>query len=132
MGKREILINLFKIFFFASMAIMFYLIFPINITIKQFLAPIAITFFGISIISLVVYSFLGLKLKAPKYFENVMIGVAGGLSVWVFSTIDFSFKNGFLLGINDILTKVGFSLLIILIGYSIVKKSHKSPQPPKH
>lgn len=126
MSKKEILIQIFVVSFFASLILMIFVsLAPVEISIKQFFAPIGLTLFGISIISLVVYSFLGLKLEAPKYFENVMIGVAGGLAVWVFSTINLSFEEGFWLGINDILIKFGFSLFIILLGYKIIKKSRK-------
>lgn len=83
---------------------------------------ISITSLGIFLISLLINAFWGIKSIDVDYFRNVMIGVAGGLAVWVFSGADFTFKNGFWLSINQFLIRMGFAIMILLIGYSICKK----------
>jgi ABC-type uncharacterized transport system permease subunit len=115
------------IFYFSILLLIIVNFIPFEIKIKQIIAPVAITLFGLSLVIVLLRGFFDLKLRDFDYFRNVLIGIFGGLTVWFFSTIDFSFPNGIMLGINDILVKLGFGMMILLIGYKIVgrKKDEK-------
>ncbi len=99
---------------------------PFELKIKQIISPIAITLFGLSLVTILISGFLDLKLKDFDYFRTVLIGIFGGLTVWFLSTIDFSFSKGIRFGINDILIKLGFGIIVLVMGYKIVgRKNNK-------
>jgi ABC-type uncharacterized transport system permease subunit len=95
---------------------------PLALRAKQIIMPIAITLFGLSIVIFLFSAFGELRVKDFEYFRAVLIGILGGLTVWFLSTIDFSFPDGIMLGINDILIKLGFGIMILLIGCKFVRQ----------
>ncbi len=114
----------FALFFAGTLMLMFYK-YILNEQPATFLFYITISSLGVGLVSLLLNSFLSMKDYDLDYFKNIMIGISGGLAVWVFSEIDLSFKEGFWLTINEFMIRVGFSLMIILIGYSLYKKKNE-------
>ncbi len=98
---------------------------PLKQEIKYIIAPIAVTLWGLSLVILIFSSFWKFKIKDYDYFRNVLIGIFGGLTVWFFSTIDFSFPNGIMLGINGILVKLGYGMIVLVIGYKLLERKEK-------
>lgn len=113
------------VFYISILLLMLVNFIPLKLKMKQIIAPIAITLFGLSLVIVLFSGFLDLKLKDFEYFRNVLIGIFGGLTVWFFSTIDFSFPNGVMLGINDILIKLGFGVIVLIIGYKFIGRKGK-------
>jgi fluoride ion exporter CrcB/FEX len=97
---------------------------PFELNIKKIIAPIGITLFGVSGLIAILSHFWKFKLEDYDYFRSILIGIFGGLTVWFFSTIDFSFPNGIMLGINDIVIKLVFGILILVIGYKFLRRKN--------
>ena len=118
---EKIIVWSFSIFFVSTLTLMFYKYF-LNAVPPFLVSYISATSIGIGLVFLLLNRFLSLKDSDLDYFKNIMIGVSGGLAVWVLSEIDFTFKEGFWLTVNGLLVRAGFAIVIILIGYSICKK----------
>lgn len=108
--------------FFTSVLILMFYTYFLDAKPPVFIIYITLTSMGVGLVTLLLDDFLSIKALDLDYFKNIMIGISGGLAVWVLSETDFSFKEGFWLTINGFLIRLGFSIMIILIGYSICKK----------
>lgn len=88
-------------------------------------------YFGITFMGLfLLFVYLGFVFHTIKeidrnYFRNVMVGVSGGLAVWVFGGIKWDISKGFWLAINGVIAKVILSLAIIFIGFLVYRKLEK-------
>ena len=109
------------IFISSVLVLMFYKYF-LDVKPPIIVIGITITSIGVFLITLLLDRFLSLKDSDSDYFKNIMIGISGGLAVWVLSETDFSFKEGFWLTMNGFAIRVGFAIMVILIGYKICKK----------
>ena len=124
--KNKTIDRIARYIFYSSILLLIIVNFvPFDLKVNQIIAPIAITLFGISLLLVILSSFWDFKIKDYDYFRNVLIGIFGGLTVWFLSTIDFSFPNGTMLGINDILLKLGFGIIVLVIGYKLVGRKKK-------
>jgi len=127
MKKIELFVLFAQLSFIISIILMSLITFNVvKLSTKQFLAPIAITFFGLSMVLFLLFIIFNLKNIDFEYFRNVMIGIAGGLAVWVFSTINLNPSDGLLIGLNKIMVKVGISLMILYFGYVICRKKKET------
>ncbi len=124
--KNRLIDSIAGYIFYTSILLLMIINFTsLELKIKQIISPIAITLFGLSM-SLILFSgFLDLKIKDFEYFRSILIGIFGGLTVWLFSTINFKFPNGIILGINNVLLKLGFGIMVLLIGYKICGRDGK-------
>lgn len=96
---------------------------PVSILYKQILAPIAITLFGLSTFFFLVYLVGNLKQVNYEYFKSIMVGISGGLAVWISTTINLNLiHQDLLLGLNEIMSKIVISLGIIIVGYLFYRK----------
>ena len=121
--KIKDILTISRISFLASTFLMILIAFAgLSLGIKQILAPIAITLFGFFLVTFLFSMFINLKNEDSDYFRNVIIGIAGGLAVWFFSGINFSFPNGILLGLNDMIIKLAISFMVLYLGYLVCKK----------
>lgn len=111
----------FSLFFISVLILIFYIYF-LDESPPVFLSYVVATSMGVGLVFLLLDRFLSIKDFDLSYFKNIMIGVSGGLAVWVLSEIDFSFKEGFWLTVNWFLVRLGFAIMVILIGYGICKK----------
>ncbi len=113
-----------KIFILSVLVLMFYKYF-LDVKPPIIVIGITMTSIGVFLITLLLDRFLSLKDSDLDYFRNIMIGISGGLAVWILSATDFSFKDGFWLTMNGFLIRVGFAIMVILIGYSVCKKKNE-------
>ncbi len=124
MNKQKLFENVVSYsfgFFFVGTLIMMFFFYILKQTPPLTLSYFSITSFGVFLVTMLFNSFLSLKHIDIDYFRNVMIGISGGLAVWIFSGVDLAFEDGWL-SINSLIVRLGFALMIILIGYSVCKK----------
>jgi len=123
--KERMIDKIAKMIFWVSLPLLVIIgLVPLKNEIRYIISPIMITLWGISLVMIILSGFWDFKIKDYDYFRNVLIGIFGGLTVWFFSTIDFSFSNGIMLGINNILIKLGFGVLILVLGYKLLRKNN--------
>jgi len=118
-------INISLVVFLISSLISFCYIYLLGINPPTLVIYISITTLGIVLVSVLLERLFCLRDIDLDYFKNIMVGISGGIAVWLLTEIDFTFKDGFLLTINGALIKIGFSLVILLIGYGIYKNNSK-------
>ena len=85
---------------------------------------VSITSFGLFLVTFLIKYYLApLKKLDIDFFRNIIIGITGGIVVWILSTTNLSsFRTDFWLSSNNLLVKLGFAIFTILIGYIICKK----------
>lgn len=113
------------VFWISSLLLLIVSFVPLERKIKYVISPIALILWGISLLIVVSSGFWDLKIKDYDYFRNVLIGIFGGLTVWFLSKIDLSFPNGIMVGINDILIRLIFGVMVLVIGYKLVGRKEK-------
>lgn len=88
----------------------------------RYLIYAGVTFLGLFLLSIYLsFVFHTIKKMDKDYFKNIMVGVSGGLAVWVFSGTKWDMSKGFWLAINGIVTRILIFLGIIFIGFVIYR-----------
>jgi Co/Zn/Cd efflux system component len=130
--KMKKTIPLFNTLFISMFILSAFILFSIQYIFEKtpysFISYIAITSLGLFLVINLVGYFTSIKKMDIDFFRDIIIGIAGGSAVWILSTTNLSsFKINFWLSINDLITKIGIVIILILISYIICKK----PKPPR-
>lgn len=112
-----------SIFFLGGILLMFYK-YLLNAKPHPLIFYITVTASGLFVlIYIIIYYLMPLKKLDLNYFRNIIIGIIGGIAVWILSSTTYAaFKEDFWLSLNNLIIKVGMAIFIILIGYIVCKK----------
>lgn len=96
-----------------------------SLTFGKFFIGVSMTCIGLEL-SLICLGFVtNIKKVDFEYFRMVMIGIVGGLVVWILTGLNLSSKGDFWISLNNVIIRGLISLSIIVIGFIISIKRKK-------
>lgn len=124
--RQKLTLFIDRIFFFTfigCVAVLMFYYYILHEVAHPFVFYIAASSAGLfTIIWLVKGYLLPLRTLDLEYFRNIVIGIIGGIVVWILSTTSKAgFEADFWLSLNELFVKIGIAIFVILIGYIICR-----------